>query len=58
MKKIKLSKEFSPDGIMHDVYAQDINKILIGENTKNLIGWNSKLDPKYNPFLTDKITNY
>jgi hypothetical protein len=56
--KIELCHEFFPKDIMQDVYAKDINSLEIGELTKYLIGWDSNLDPKYHPLLTDKLVNY
>ena len=57
-KKIKLAKEFFPDDIMQDAYAQNINELKIGEFTQYLIGWKPSLAPKYYHLLTDKIVNY
>ena len=57
-KKIKLLKEYFPNDIMQDVYAKNINNLELGEYTNYLIGWSTKLDPKYHPLLTDKIVNY
>jgi len=57
-KKINMAAAFFPDDIMQDVYAKDINKLEIGELTKYLIGWSSKLDPKYEPLLIDKMANF
>jgi hypothetical protein len=57
-KKINLAASLFPDDIMQDVYAKDINKLEIGDLTKYLIGWSTKLDPKYEPLLIDKIANF
>ena len=57
-KKIRLLEEYFPNDIMQDAYAKNINEMGIGEYTKYLIGWNSVLNPKYHPLLTDNIMNY
>jgi hypothetical protein len=57
-KKIKLGMEFFPKDIMQDVYAKDINALVIGDFTKYLIGWSESIDPKYHPLLTDKMVNF
>jgi hypothetical protein len=57
-KKIKWAQEYFPEDIMQDVYAKKVTSLEIGEYTKYLIGWNTKLDPKYHALLTDKIANF
>ena len=57
-KKIRLAEEYFPDDIMQDVYAKTVSSLEVGEFTKYLIGWNTKLDPKYHTLLTDKIVNF
>ncbi|MBN1598144.1 MAG: hypothetical protein JW894_07605 [Bacteroidales bacterium] len=57
-QKIKLAMEFFPNDIMQDVYAKSLSKLEIGEYSKYLIGWKERLDPKYQPLLTDKIINF
>jgi hypothetical protein len=57
-KKNDLLKEFFPIDIIQDVYAKDISSLEMGELTMYLVGWNQLLNPKYQPFLTDKIVNF
>jgi hypothetical protein len=57
-KKIKLAGEFFPNDIMQDVYAKSLKNLEIGEYTKYLIGWTTKLDPKFQTLLTDNLANY
>jgi hypothetical protein len=57
-KKIRLAAEYFPNDIMQDVYAKSIKDMEIGEYTKYLIGWTTKLDPTYNILLTDKLVNF
>jgi hypothetical protein len=56
-KKIKLAEEYFPNDIMLDVYAKNIEHLEINELTKYLIGWNTELDEKYQPLLTDSRSN-
>ncbi len=58
VKKVNLAGVFFPNDIMQDVYGRKIAELEIGEYTKYLIGWTDRLDPKYQPLLTDKILNY
>lgn len=57
-KKIRFAKEYFPNDIMQDVYAKTVSSLEVGEYTKYLIGWNTKLDSKYHTLLTDKIVNF
>lgn len=57
-QKIRMAYEFFPDDIMQDVYARSIRELETGDFTKYLIGWETELDSKFDPLLTDKIINY
>ena len=57
-QKIRHAQEYFPSDIMQDVYARSLNTLEIGAYTKYLIGWESRLDPKYQPLLTDNIVNF
>jgi len=57
-KKILIAGKYFPDDIMQDVYAKNISRLKIGEFTRYLIGWEKRLEPDYQPLLTDKIANF
>lgn len=57
-KKIKLAEEYFPLDIMQDVYGKSLNLLEIGDFTKYLIGWNIKLEPKYQILLTDNLASF
>jgi len=42
---------------MQDPYAKNIWGLEISEFTKYLIGWSNELDPRYEPLLTDRVSN-
>ncbi len=53
VKKIKMAQNYFPNDIMQNPYGKKIQNLLIGECTKYLIGWKSKLDKQYQKLLTD-----
>jgi hypothetical protein len=53
LKKIKFLESEFPDEIMQDPYGKNIWNLNISSYTKYLIGWTSKIDYKYEPYLTD-----
>lgn len=57
-KKIALAESYFPKDIMQEIRGQSIDNFSIGEYTEYLIGWSTKLDPKYHPLLSDKLANY
>jgi hypothetical protein len=57
-KKIKMANEFFSNEIMQDPYAKNIWSQEISDFSKYLIGWSNELDPRYEPLLTDRLTNY
>ena len=57
-KKIAVAGKYFPDDIMQDVYAKNLNKLEVGKFTQYLIGWKQRLEPEYQPLLTDKIVNF
>jgi hypothetical protein len=57
-KKIKMANEFFSNEIMQDPYAKNIWSLEISDFTKYLIGWSNDIDPRYEPLLTDKMSNF
>lgn len=57
-KNIKLALEYFPKDIMQDAYSKSINYFEVNELTSYLIGWNNKLDIKYQPLLNDKVVGF
>lgn len=45
-----------PDEVMREPYGKDLDKLMISEYTKYLIGWNDRLDPALETLMKDKIT--
>ncbi len=45
-----------PDEVMREPYGKDLDKLIISEYTKYLIGWNDRLDPALETLMKDKIT--
>lgn len=45
-----------PDEVMREPYGKDLDKLMISEYTKYLIGWNDRLDPAMETLMKDKIT--
>jgi hypothetical protein len=57
-KKIRFLQNEFPEEIMLDPYGKNIWDLDISEYTKYLIGWTDRIDPGYEPYLTDKIVNF
>jgi hypothetical protein len=57
-KKIKMANDLFSNEIMQDSYAKNIWSLEISDFTKYLIGWTNEIDPRYEPLLTDKLSNF
>ncbi len=47
-----------PDEIMQEPYGKDLNKLMISDYTKFLIGWTETLDPSLESLMMDKMIVY
>lgn len=57
-KKARELQQMYPNEIMSDPYARKIGELTISEYTKYLIGWADLIDPRLEPYYSDKRKNF